>query len=126
MCPGDDHSCSHRPAFFAHLLGLLGLHAFMLQVAVYDIVARGFRPQWRDYSVACTTSTAHAAFTLPVNVLLNANYGFTSPSKPHNPSITDMLGPRPARLLLIVWLAALALFIAPASWLIWRRLPPLS
>lgn len=103
-----------------------GLHAFLMQVAVYDIVVRGFRPQWRDYLIACTASMAYVAFTLPVNLLLNANYGFTGPSKPHNPSIIDVLGPWPERLLLIVPLAALAMFIVLAPWLIWRRLRPLS
>lgn len=71
-------------------------------------------------------SVAYVAFTLPVNLLLYANYGFTGPSRPHNPSIIDVLGPWPERLLLIVPLAGLALFIVLAPSLTWRRLQPLS
>lgn len=98
------------------------LHGFVMLAAIYDLAVNGFRPHWRDYRVACIASIAYVAAVLPVDLLLGANYGFVGPSKPLNPSIVDLLGPWPQRLLIIVPLAALAMLVALLPWLAARRL----
>ncbi len=98
------------------------LHGFVMMAAIYDLAVNKYRPEWRDYGIACAASAGYVALTLPVNLMLGSNYGFTGPSRPLNPSIVDLLGPWPERLLIIVPLAALAMLLALLPWLIARRL----
>ena len=63
-------------------------------------------------------SAAYVAVVLPIDILLGANYGFVGKSRPLNPSIVDLLGPWPERLLIIVPLAALAMLLALLPWLL--------
>ncbi len=99
------------------------LHGFVMLCAIYEIVVKGFRPTWRDYGIACIASAAYVAVVLPINLALGSNYGFVGKSKPLNPSIVDLLGTWPERLLIIVPLAAavMALVMLP-----WTLLPLLS
>lgn len=98
------------------------LHGFVMMTAIYDLAVNGFRPAWRDYRTACVAATAYVAVVLPINLALGANYGFVGISKPLNPSIVDLLGPWPERLLIIVPLAALAMLLALLPWLAARAL----
>ena len=92
------------------------LHGFVMLAAIYDLAVRGFRPTWRDYRVACIASAAYVAMVLPIDLLLGANYGFLGPSRPLHPSIVDLLGPWPQRLLVIVPLAAAAMLVVMLPW----------
>lgn len=98
------------------------LHGFVMLAAIYELAVVGFRPEWRDYRIACMASAAYVAVVLPIDILLGANYGFVGKSRPLNPSIVDLLGPWPERLLVIVPLAALAMLLALLPWLLARRL----
>ena len=53
---------------------------------------------------------------LPIDIVLGANHGFVGQSKPLHPSIVDLLGPWPERLLIIVPLAALAMALVMLPW----------
>ena len=97
------------------------LHGFVMMTAIHDIAVNGFRPTWRDYGIACTASATYVAVVLPINIALGANYGFVGKSKPLNPSIVDLLGPWPGRLLIIVPLAALAMLLVMLPWVMLRR-----
>ena len=97
------------------------LHGFVMMTAIHDIAVNGFRPIWRDYGIACAASAAYVAVVLPINIALGANYGFVGQSKPLNPSIVDLLGPWPERLLIIVPLAALAMLLVMLPWVMLRR-----
>ena len=92
------------------------LHGFVMLTAIYDIAVRGFRPAWRDYAVACVASASYVAVVLPIDIALGANYGFVGQSTPLNPSIVDLLGSWPERLLIIVPLAALAMALVMLPW----------
>lgn len=102
------------------------LHGFVMLAAIYDIVVHGFRPYWREYRIACMAAAAYVAVVLPVDLLLNANYGFLGKSTALHPSIVDLLGPWPQRLLIIVPLAALAMWVVLLPWLAarWFSLSP--
>jgi len=91
------------------------LHGFVMAAAVYDLIALGYRPTWRGYGIACAASMAYFMFALTINLMLGSNYGFVGDSKPGTPSIVDLLGPWPQRLLIIVPLTAgvLALLMVP-------------
>lgn len=97
-------------------------HGFIMAVVVYDLAVRRFRPTWRDYGLACAVSAAYAAAVLPLNLLLGANYGFVGNTRPDNPSIVDLLGPWPERLLIIVPLVAIVLALLMLPWEIARHL----
>ncbi len=92
------------------------LHGFVMLAAIYDLAVHGFRPAWRDYRIACLASAAYVVVVLPIDLLLGANYGFLGPSTALHPSIVDLLGPWPRRLLIIVPLAALAMLVVLLPW----------
>jgi hypothetical integral membrane protein (TIGR02206 family) len=96
-------------------------HGFIMAVAVYDVAVYGFRPVWRDFSLACAASAGYVVLVLPLNVLLGANYGFVGNSRPDNPSIVDLLGPWPGRLIIIVLLVAAVLALLMLPWEIARH-----
>lgn len=79
-------------------------HGFLLAVALHDYFARGYRPGWSDFRYACLATFAYLLAILPLNLLLGANYGFVGDSTPETPSIVDVLGPWPERLVIIIGL----------------------
>ncbi len=97
-------------------------HGMAVGVPLYDVFARGFRPTWRDYGLACAVTLAYGAMILPLDLAFGWNYGFLGPSKPGVPSIVDFLGPWPERLLAICAIAAGAMALAQLPWTIARRL----
>jgi len=60
---------------------------------------------------------------LPIDLAFGWNYGFVGPSRPDHPSIVDVLGPWPQRLAAIAAIAAAAMALLLAPWLIVRRSP---
>jgi uncharacterized membrane protein YwaF len=91
-------------------------------VPLYDVFGRGYRPSWRDYGLACAAAAAYAAIVLPLDLAFGWNYGFLGPSKPETPSIVDLLGPWPQRLVPILAIVAAAMALAQLPWTIARRL----
>lgn len=96
-------------------------HGVVLGVPLYDVAARGYRPHWRDYAIGCAAALTYVVILLPIDLLTGWNYGFVGPSKPETASIVDLLGPWPQRLLWIVLLAAAAMFVLLAPWLLAAR-----
>jgi hypothetical integral membrane protein (TIGR02206 family) len=111
---------SEGPAFYPFWF-FWGTHGMIVGVAVYDVVARGFRPGLRDYGVACIVAAIYVAAVLPIDVALGWNYGFVGPSRPGVPSIVDLLGPWPQRLLLIAAIAAAAMGSLLVPWIVAGR-----
>ena len=97
------------------------LHGFIMLTAIYDMAVRGFRPAWRDYGIACAASATYVAVVLPIDLVLGANYGFLGKSTALHPSIIDLLGPWPQRLLIIVPLAALVMLLTMMPWVMAER-----
>ncbi len=98
-------------------------HGFLLAVALHDFFARGYRPGWNDFRLACLATCAYLLAILPLNLLLGANYGFVGDSTPETPSIVDVLGPWPQRLVIIIALVFVAFLILKLLGGGWRRLP---
>jgi hypothetical integral membrane protein (TIGR02206 family) len=99
-------------------------HGVVLGVPLYDVAARGYRPQWRDYAIGCAAALGYVIILLPIDLVTGWNYGFIGPSKPETASIVDVLGPWPLRLVWIVVLAAAAMFVVFVPWLFARRAVP--
>lgn len=99
-------------------------HGIVLGVPLYDVAARGYRPQWRDYAIGCAAALGYVVILLPIDLATGWNYGFIGPSKPETASIVDLLGPWPLRLIWVALLAAAAMFVVFAPWLAARRAVP--
>ncbi len=92
-------------------------HGMILGVPLYDVFARGFRPTPRDYGTACLLAAIYVAAVLPVNLATGWNYGFVGPGTAGVPSIVDVLGPWPQRLIAIAAIAAGAMGLLLLPWL---------
>jgi len=97
-------------------------HGMAIGVPLYDVFARGFRPTWRDYGTACAAAVVYGMIVLPIDLATRWNYGFLGPSKPETPSLVDVLGPWPERLVAIVAIVAAAMALVQLPWTIARRL----
>jgi hypothetical integral membrane protein (TIGR02206 family) len=95
-------------------------HGFIIGVALYDVFARGYRPNWRDYGIACAAAAAYVTAVLPLNLVYGWNYGFVGPSKPEQRSIVDALGQWPERLVLIALIVAAAMALLMLPWMLAR------
>jgi hypothetical integral membrane protein (TIGR02206 family) len=96
-------------------------HGIIIGVALYDVFARGYRPGWRDYAIACGGAAAYVLAVLPLNLAFGWNYGFVGPSRPDTRSIVDVLGPWPERLVIIVAIVAVAMALLVLPWQIARK-----
>ncbi len=96
-------------------------HAMIVAVPAYDIAARGFRPAWWDWRIACAVAIGYVALILPIDLATGWNYGFVGPSTPDVPSIVDVLGPWPARLAIIVAIAFGAMSLLMLPWALARK-----
>ncbi|HVF63837.1 MAG TPA: TIGR02206 family membrane protein [Casimicrobiaceae bacterium] len=108
-------------------------HAMAVGVPLYDVLARGFRPGWRDLAIASAGAALYVAIILPIDLVTGWNYGFVGPSRPDVASIVDLLGPWPRRLALIFAIAFTAMALALLPFLLLRAstrtpapLPPMS
>jgi hypothetical integral membrane protein (TIGR02206 family) len=90
-------------------------HGMIVGVAAYDIAARGYRPTPRDFGWACAIAVFYVLLVLPIDLMTGWNYGFVGPGRPDVPSIVDVLGPWPLRLVTIgaISAAAMGLLLLP-------------
>ena len=92
-------------------------HAMAVAVPLYDVLALGYRPAWRDYAIASAAAAIYVAIVLPIDLATGWNYGFVGPSRPDVATIVDLLGPWPGRLLFIAGIAAAAMAVAMLPWI---------
>lgn len=108
-------SLSEGPALFPFWF-FWSTHGMIVGVALYDVFALGYRPNLRDYGIACAAAAGYFAIVLPLDVAFGWNYGFVGPDKPEVRTIVDALGAWPERLGLIVALVAGAMAILLLPW----------
>ncbi len=92
-------------------------HAGIIGLAVYDIVAREFRPTWADFRFAVVAGLAYLAAVFTIDVMLGFNYGYVGNARPGEASIIDFLGPWPQRVALM---AALVIGLMAVLMLPWH------
>ena len=90
-------------------------------VALYEVLARGYRPTLGDYGFACGAAAIYVALILPLDLAFGWNYGFVGKGKPEVRTLVDALGPWPERLAIIVALVAAAMALALLPWKLARR-----
>jgi hypothetical integral membrane protein (TIGR02206 family) len=92
-------------------------HLFVIGAGVYGVAVRGFRPQWTDLRLAIVAGIAYVAVMFTINVTFGLNYGYLGRSDPGQPTILDLLGPWPLR---VVYMMALGAFAMTLLWLPWE------
>ncbi len=98
-------------------------HGMIIVATTYALCAEQYRPSWRDYRIACLGAFFYALAVLPVNLLIGSNYGFLGKSKPDQPTLVDLLGLWPHRLVVIVALVAGVMAILMLPWQFAKRRP---
>ncbi|NWG26560.1 MAG: TIGR02206 family membrane protein [Pseudorhodoplanes sp.] len=93
-------------------------HTLIVGYAVYDLAVLGFRPDWRDLGRVYAVSAIYLAAVVPVNLLLQSNYGFIGNPPPDVaiPPFVAALGPWPQRAVAVVALAAFGFMLAVLPW----------
>lgn len=91
-------------------------HGLIVVAATYALVAEGYRPSWRDYRLACLATLVYGLAVLPVDLYLGANYGFLGRSRPDQPTIVDLLGPWPERIVAIVLIVGTTMALLAWPW----------
>jgi hypothetical integral membrane protein (TIGR02206 family) len=81
------------------------LHTSIIGSGWFDYFVGGFRPRWRDCFFAIGAGVVYLFAMLALNAAIGSNYAFVGNSTPGAPTIVDVLGPWPLR---IVWIALLA------------------
>jgi len=96
-------------------------HASAVAIAVYDVAARDFRPAWRDYWVAVAAAAAYLAVVLAIDLAFGFNYGYVGRARPGQPSLIDVLGTWPERVVVIAVLVAVVMALLALPWELARR-----
>jgi hypothetical integral membrane protein (TIGR02206 family) len=88
-------------------------HTQIIGSAAYDSAVLGFRPKARDFIIVSGISIAAALAMLGFDLATGTNYWYVGNSSPDKPTIVDLLGPWPLR---VVWIMLLGLAVMAALW----------
>ena len=88
-------------------------HTQIIGSAAYDTAVLGFRPKARDFIIVSGISIATTIAMLGFNMATGTNYWYVGNSSPDKPTIVDLLGPWPLR---VVWMMLLGLGVMAALW----------
>jgi hypothetical integral membrane protein (TIGR02206 family) len=97
------------------------IHGAIIGTALYDLAGRRFRPTWRDFRHAYLGSWAYFLLILPFDLVFGYNYGYVGRSLPDQPSLLDVLGPWPQRLVAIILLVSGAMILLLIPWEVRRK-----
>lgn len=78
-----------------------GTHLQIVGSGIYEMAVRGYRPSARDGANVFAVLVAYAAIMVPLNMATGWNYGYVGQGKPGTPTIVDVLGNWPGRLLVM-------------------------
>ena len=68
-----------------------------------------------------STAIAYVAIILPIDILLDVNYGYVGPKTPRQPSLIDHLPDWPLRVLVIVVIGVAVMLLLTLPWILVRR-----
>lgn len=88
-------------------------HTQIVGSAAYDTAVLGFRPRLHDYLAAVCVSLALMFAMMAFNLAVGTNYWFVGHASPSSPTIVDLLGPWPMR---VIWMVLLALGVMALLW----------
>ena len=111
LTPVLDHGPDHVEFYLYWLV-----HMSIIGTAVYDLVARRYRPALRDCLLAIGWCAVWLGVVLVVDLSYGLNYGYVGNVTPEHPTVIHTLGPWPLRVYKMI-VAVLALFVG--MWLPW-------
>jgi hypothetical integral membrane protein (TIGR02206 family) len=91
-------------------------HLFVIGAGIYVVAVRRFRPRLEDLRLALLAGLAYAVVVFAIDVTFDLNYGYLGRSNPGQPTILDLLGPWPLR---VVYMALLGSAAMTLLWLPW-------
>lgn len=94
------------------------VHSNIVLSGLFDVIARGYRPTWRDLRFASLVTLTYGAVVIPVNMLLKVNYGYIGDSRPGAPTVVDKLGPWPLR---VLWVGVIVYSVFTILTLVWPK-----
>ncbi|MDJ0707891.1 MAG: TIGR02206 family membrane protein [Leptolyngbyaceae cyanobacterium MO_188.B28] len=95
-------------------------HGAIIGTAIYMVIVHRFRPTWKDYRLAIRAGFLYLAVVLPINIIFGFNYGYLGNMRPSQPSLIDLLGPWPWRVVLMVVLAWIGMTLLQVPWEFFR------
>jgi hypothetical integral membrane protein (TIGR02206 family) len=95
-----------------------GSHLAIVMAATYHIAVYRYRAGVADLFTVTAAMCVYALVIIPLDIALEANYGFVGKSKPGAASIIDALGPWPLRL---VWMFLIQQVLMVVLWLLLRE-----
>lgn len=101
-----------HPKFWFFWIG----HTQIVGAAIYDVVALGFRPTWRDFRSGVIANAVLFAVVMPLNLAFGLNYGYVGNLEPEHPTLISRLGPWPLR---VLWIVLIVHGVMLALWLVW-------
>lgn len=97
-------------------------HGAIVGSAVYDLAARRYRPGWKDFRYAYGAAWIYFLLILPFDIAYGYNYGYVGNARPDRPTLVDVLGPWPQRLVWIILLVSVAMLVLLLPWELGRFL----
>lgn len=91
-------------------------HTQIIGSAVYDAVALGYRPRFRDLTLAIAITLLWLAVVTPINIAFDLNYGYTGRVPPDGATLLNAMGDWPLR---IVWLVLAGVVALTLAWVAW-------
>ena len=98
-------------------------HLFIVGAGVYVVVVQGFRPQLSDLLFAIAMGLLYVIAMFTINAIFDLNYGYVGRATPGRPTLIDVLGPWPFRVVSMVLLGAIGMTVLWLPWAIARWRP---
>jgi len=98
-------------------------HATIVGTALYDVTARGLRPNWCDWRTAVWFGLGYTAIIFPFDALLHVNYGYIGRAYKGQMTPFELLGPWPWRVPAMVLLAIAVMMLLLLPWVLTRKNP---
>jgi hypothetical integral membrane protein (TIGR02206 family) len=95
-------------------------HLFVVGAGIYVVVVQGFRPAWRDLRFALLFGLCFVAVVFTIDAVFDLNYGYLGRPTPSRPTLLDVLGPWPLRVVFMVLLGSAAMTLLMVPWLVGR------
>ena len=96
-------------------------HLFVVGAGVYVVAVQRFRPGWSDLHFALVAGIAYVAVIFSIDAIFDVNYGYLGRATPGIPTLIDVLGPWPWRVVVMVLLASVAMTLLLVPWLFQKQ-----
>lgn len=91
-------------------------HLFIPVSLAWILVVDGFRPRWPDLRFSLVVTIAFTLLLAALGAVTGWNYGYVGPGKPEQPSLVDVLGPYPIRILWMLLIGSAIFFLLLLPW----------